>query len=58
MCIENWLPRTTYTVPVKRSAVTPLMHAFHSRCIGAGVQCIYIKRKSTHPQYQRKQQLR
>ncbi|CAN0124084.1 unnamed protein product [Ectocarpus sp. 6 AP-2014] len=29
-----------------------------SRCIGAGVQCIYIKRKSTHPQYQRKQQLR
>ncbi|CAM9439113.1 unnamed protein product [Ectocarpus sp. 4 AP-2014] len=34
------------------------MHAFHSRCFGAGVQCTYIKRKSTHPQYQRKQQLR
>ncbi|CAM9468849.1 unnamed protein product [Ectocarpus fasciculatus] len=29
-----------------------------SRCFGAGVQCIYVKRKSTHPQYERKQQLR
>ncbi|CAM9235425.1 unnamed protein product, partial [Ectocarpus sp. 8 AP-2014] len=29
-----------------------------SRCFGGGVQCIYIKRKSTHPQYERKEQLR